>query len=117
MARKKSDKISDYLKELIADFARKQANSAFNYKQVAHAIGALPQQQRTVAITLAEMAFDGDLIEVAPGKYKYPNRGNIGIGTFIRRSNGKNSVLLDDDDEAIFVAERNSMHALNGDRA
>ena len=116
MARKKSDKISDNLKELIADFARKQANSAFNYKQVAHAIGALPQQQRTVAITLAEMAFDGDLIEVAPGKYKYPNRGNIGIGTFIRRSNGKNSVLLDDDDEAIFVAERNSMHALNGDR-
>ena len=31
-------------------------------------------------------------------------------------SNGKNSVILDGDDEAIFVAERNSMHALNGDK-
>lgn len=28
----------------------------------------------------------------------------------------KNSVILDGDDEAIFVAERNSMHALNGDK-
>lgn len=116
MARKKSDKEAAKLKELIMSFAKTQGNTAFNYKQVSHAIGAAPRQQRAVAMELAEMAFDGDLIEIAPGKYKYPNRGNIGIGTFIRRSNGKNSVLLDDDEEAIFVAERNSMHALNGDR-
>ena len=65
---------------------------------------------------LAGLAFDGDIIEVSPGKYKAPQRSNIAVGTFIRRSNGKNSVILDDDDEAIFVAERNSMHALNGDK-
>lgn len=116
MARKKSDKEAAKLKDIIMSFAKTQGNTAFNYKQVSHAIGAAPRQQRAVAMELAEMAFDGDLIEIAPGKYKYPNRGNIGIGTFIRRSNGKNSVLLDDDEEAIFVAERNSMHALNGDR-
>ena len=65
---------------------------------------------------LAELAFDGDILEVEPGKYKALLRNNVATGTFVRRSNGKNSVITDDDNEAIFVAERNSMHALNGDR-
>lgn len=116
MTKNKTIKETERLREQVVEFVRRQANATFNYKQVSAGVNALPQQQRTVAIILAEMAFDGDLIEVAPGKYKYPNRGNVGVGTFIRRSNGKNSVLLDDDDEAIFVAERNSMHAFNGDR-
>lgn len=62
------------------------------------------------------MAFNGDIIEVSPGKYKAPQRNAEAIGTFIRRSNGKNAVLTDQDGETINVAERNSMHALNGDR-
>ena len=65
---------------------------------------------------LVEMAFDGDIVEVSPGKYKAPERNAEAIGTFIRRSNGKNAVLTDQDGETINVAERNSMHALNGDR-
>lgn len=89
----------------------------FNYKQVAAAIGVdAPQQLRSVAMYLAEKAYDGDLIEVAPGKYKTPSHSITAVGTFVRLRNGKNSVIIDDDDEAIFVAERNSMHALNGDR-
>ncbi|MGM9843058.1 MAG: ribonuclease R [Muribaculaceae bacterium] len=92
-------------------------NVTYNYRQVSAGIDAkTPAMQRKVAMKLAEMAFDGEIIEVAPGKYKNPQRGTIALGTFIRRANGKNSVLIDDDDEAIFVAERNSMHALNGDR-
>ncbi|MDE6367314.1 MAG: ribonuclease R, partial [Muribaculaceae bacterium] len=43
-------------------------------------------------------------------------RSNYMSGTFVRRSNGKNSVITDVDGESIFVAERNSMHALNGDK-
>ena len=61
------------------------------------------------------MAFNGEIIEVSPGKYKSPQRGNEAIGVFVRRSNGKNSVVTEADGESIFVAERNSMHALNGD--
>lgn len=92
-------------------------NKTFNYKQVSAAIGlSAPAQQRAVALYLAEQAFDGNIIEVAPGKYKVPTHTITAMGTFVRLRNGKNSVILDDDDEAIFVAERNSMHALNGDR-
>ncbi len=102
---------------LIADYMQQQKNNTFNYKQVSAAIGAkTPAKQRIVALQLAEMAFDGEIIEVSPGKYKVPARSNFMSGTFVRRSNGKNSVVTDVDGESIAVAERNSMHALNGDR-
>lgn len=101
----------------VLQYISQQKNNTFNYKQVAYAIGSdTPAAHRSIAMILAGLAFDGDIIEVSPGKYKAPQRSNIAVGTFIRRSNGKNSVILDDDDEAIFVAERNSMHALNGDK-
>lgn len=101
----------------IEEFINNQGNKTFNYKQVSHAIGVTtPAANKAVAMRLAELEFDGEIIEVAPGKYKAPSRGAVAIGTFTRRSNGKNSVVLDGDDEAIFVAERNSLHALNGDK-
>ena len=117
MARTSSVKAKQQLKQQVSVFASQQNNNTFNYKQVSYALGVgTPARQREVALILAEMAFDGDLIEVSPGKYKYPSRGTVATGTFSRRSNGKNSVTIDDDGEVIFVAERNSMHALNGDR-
>lgn len=106
----------DLLRE-VANYISEQKTGTFNYKQVSYAIGAdTPAAQRSVAMLLAGMAFDGDLIETSPGKYKAPARSNVTTGVFVRRSNGKNSVVTDEDGESIFVAERNSMHALNGDK-
>lgn len=117
MAKTTTKKTADRLRSLVEAYVGEQGNKSFNYKQVSHAIGATAgPAQRSVALILAEMAFDGDVIEVEPGKYKAPQRTNVALGTFVRRSNGKNSVITDDDQEAIFVAERNSLHALNGDR-
>ncbi|RXE71340.1 ribonuclease R [Muribaculaceae bacterium Isolate-002 (NCI)] len=117
MVRSYSRKGDDRLRAQVDEYISKQGNNTFNYKQVAHAINATsPISQRAVALYLAELAFDGDLLETAPGRYKSPSRSSYATGTFVRRSNGKNSVVIDDDNEAIFVAERNSMHALNGDR-
>lgn len=108
---------ADKLAKLIREYIFQQKNNTFNYKQVSHAIGAkTTKQQRTVALILAEMAFDGELIETSPGKYKSPMRTSVTTGTFVRRSNGKNSVIVDEGGETIFVAERNSMRALNGDK-
>lgn len=105
------------IRSKVLDYISRQKNNTFNYRQVAFAIEALqPQQQRAVALCLSELAFDGDIIEVSPGKYKALQRNSVVTGVFVRRSNGKNSVITDTDEEAILVAERNSMHALNGDR-
>lgn len=109
--------LSSRQREAMTVYIAQSETSTFNYKQVSAALGLTTiAQQRAVAMRLAELAFDGEIIEIAPGKYKRPSRNVDAIGTFVRRSNGKNSVITDDDEESIFVAERNSMHALNGDR-
>ncbi|MDE7443163.1 MAG: ribonuclease R, partial [Muribaculaceae bacterium] len=104
------------LYRLIDEYIAQQKNNTFNYRQVSAAVGAKPAQHKAVAMRLADLAFDGDLIETSPGKYKTTSRGTTVTGVFVRRSNGKNSVITDDGGESIFVAERNSMHALNGDK-
>ena len=116
-AKARSKTTAKDIRAKVLDYISRQKNNTFNYRQVAFAIGEdSPASHRTIALQLAELAFDGDLIEVSPGKYKAPQRGNVSTGTFVRRSNGKNSVVTDEDGESIFVAERNSMHALNGDK-
>ncbi len=105
------------IKNEVSEFVKSQENNTYNYRQVAHAIGASTRaQQRQVAMILVDMAFNGEIIEVSPGKYKSPRLTQATTGIFVRRSNGKNSVVTEPDGETLFVAERNSMHALNGDK-
>ncbi len=119
MARKNTsgNRTSKELRTAIEQYIAEQGAKTFNYKQVSRALGiSNPTHHRAVAMILAEMAFDGDILEVEPGKYKAHSRTTEAEGVFQRRSNGKNSVVTDPDGETLFVAERNSMHALNGDR-
>ncbi len=101
---------------LIVGFLQQNNKQSFNYKQISFGIGAThPSNRMNVINVLDELAAADDIMEVELGKYKAKaNRGTENIGYFVRRSNGKNAVVVDD--EQIFVAERNSMHALNGDK-
>ena len=65
---------------------------------------------------LDELLDDGYLCEVEKHRYKLNNRGIEMTGTFQRKSNGKNSFIPDGGGEPIFIAERNSAHAMAGDR-
>ena len=108
---KKSD-----LERLILNFLEKENRQSFNYKQIAFAINATHPSNRMDVINILDALAAAELIqEVGLGKYKaISNRGTENIGEFVRRSNGKNGVMIDD--ELILVAERNSRHALNGDK-
>ena len=104
------------LQDKILSFLEKEKKQAFNYKQVAFAVGAThPANRNDVINILDELAAADVILEVDLGRYKAnSNRGTENTGVFVRRSNGKNGVMIDD--EIILVAERNSMHALNGDK-
>ena len=65
---------------------------------------------------MEEMAWDDWLSKVSDNSYKLNLKTQVQEGTFIRKANGKNSFLPDDGGKPIFVSERNSMFALNGDR-
>ena len=108
------------LESQVINFFNRENHIPYNYKQVSAALGAdTPKQRSAVVEILEELTLEGFLIETTPGKFKATMRNTVADGTFVRRSNGKNSVELTDDDgevKSIFVAERNSMHALNGDK-
>lgn len=104
------------LQQKIMEFLLKHNKQSFNYKQIAFAIEATnPQSRLDIINLLDELVAAEEIQEVGLGKYKaFSNRGTENVGVFVRRSNGKNAVVIDD--EQIMVAERNSMHALNGDK-
>ena len=85
-------------------------------KQVCTEIGVTSQEKKKMVMYLLEnLFFDEFLIEIQ-GKYKLNGLGTLAVGTFERRSNGKNSFVPEDGGNSLFVAERNSMHAMNGDK-
>lgn len=65
---------------------------------------------------LNELLDDEYIIEVEKNKYRLHNQGKELTGIFHRKSNGKNSFVPEDGGEPIFVAERNSAHAMNNDK-
>ena len=104
------------LESAIIEFLQTNARQAFNYKQVAYGIGATQASRRNDVIDTLEMLAEADsIMEVSLGKYQAKIvRPVEAEGIFVRRSNGRNAVIVGDDQ--IMVAERNSMHALNGDK-
>lgn len=65
---------------------------------------------------LEEMSWDDFLTKTSDTTYKLNQGGQVLEGTFVRKVNGKNSFIPDEGDKPIFVSERNSKFALNGDR-
>lgn len=114
MGKTLSKRSVEKLISLLRQYLSTSGKQTFNYRQAASAVGVKKSQFGDIAILLEVLASEGDIIEVSPGKYKAADMSNVVRGTFIRRSNGKNSVSTDDG-ETIFIAERNSKHALNGD--
>lgn len=65
---------------------------------------------------IKDMIQEDYLTEPEKGRYKLKNPDQIITGTFQRKNNGKNSFLPDDGGAAVFIAERNSAHAMNNDK-
>ena len=88
-----------------------------NYKQVCAEIGVTSQERKLMVVNLLEDLFlEEFLLEVDKGKYKLNGLGTLAVGKFERRSNGKNSFIPEEGDSSLFVAERNSLRAMNGDK-
>ena len=66
--------------------------------------------------TLEEMAWDDYLSKSGDNAFRLNTGGQVQEGIFRRKPNGKNSFLPDGTDKPVFVAERNSMFAFDGDR-
>lgn len=65
---------------------------------------------------LDDLLMDDYIIEQAQMRYTLATKSTVMEGVFQRKPNGKNTFHPDDGGEPVLVAERNAMHAMDGDR-
>lgn len=98
-------------------FFQKNPNDTFYTRQVFKELKFVTHPVKMLAIDIMEeMAWDDFLTKVKEGAYRLNTKTQVQEGTFRRKPNGKNSFIPDDGSQPVFVAERNSMSALDGDR-
>ena len=104
------------LAEQLTSFFQSQPNETYSFKEIFHALKLKTHPAKMLAIdVMEEMAWDDFLAKVGDSAYTLNTKGQVQEGIFIRKANGKNTFQPDDGGTPVFVSERNSMAALNGD--
>ena len=87
------------------------------FKEIFKALRLDTHPAKMLAVdVMEEMAWDDAITKVSVNAYKLNTEGQVQDGVFRRKANGKNSFIPDGGDKPVFVSERNSMSALDGDR-
>jgi len=105
------------LTEMLQTLFRQNPNETFSLKQIFRELKLSTHPARMLAVdVIEEMAWDDFLSKGDDNSYRLNLKTQVQEGTFIRKANGKNSFLPDDGGTPVFVSERNSLFAMNGDR-
>ena len=103
--------------EMLQTLFQQHPNETLSFKQIFKALKLDTHPTKMLAIDLMEeMAWDDYLSKVSDNSYRLNLKTQVQEGTFIRKANGKNSFQPDDGGTPVFVSERNSLFAMNGDR-
>lgn len=106
-------KIADMLQNLFLQ----NPDKTLSFKYIFKTLHLETHPAKMLAVdTMEDMAWDDFLSKVSDNSYKLNTKGQVQEGRFIRKANGKNSFVPDDGGKPVFVAERNSLFALTGDR-
>ena len=123
MAKKKKEKKAGKrmkkkeLAELIIGYFRNKPEATVSAKQLFQGLKLTTHPLKMLCTDIIrEMLEDNFLTEPEKGRFRINDKGQVLTGTFQRKSNGKNSFIPDDGGEPIFIAERNSAHAMNNDK-
>ncbi len=105
------------LVEMLQTLFGQHPNETFSFKQIFKNLKLTTHPTKMMAVdVMDEMAWDDYLTKASDNSYRLNLKTQVQEGTFIRKANGKNSFQPDDGGKPIFVSERNSLFAMNGDR-
>ena len=105
------------LAKMLQDFFHAKQGEILSLKYIFEALKLTTHPLKMLCMDiLSEMKEDDYITETEKHRYRLNTHGIEMTGVFQRKSNGKNSFLPDDGGEPIFIAERNSAHAMNNDR-
>ena len=65
---------------------------------------------------IGDLLIEGSLVETSNGHFRLVFQKRELIGTIQRGSNGRILFAPEEDDESVYISERNALHALHGDR-
>ncbi len=122
MTKKKEKKAGKHMRkselaEQLITWMQMRPGEDFAIKQIFRGLNLTTHPLKMLCMDiLHEMAEDAFIQVMDNGHLKLNNHGIILTGKFQRKSNGKNTFIPDDGSEAIFIAERNSGHAMHGDK-
>ena len=122
MAKKKEKKAGKRMKKkehvkVLLEFFHTKQDEVLSLKYIFEQLHLTTHPLKMLCMDiLSELSMDDYITEVDKHKYKLNNHGVEMTGTFQRKSNGKNSFIPEDGGEPIFIAERNSAHAMNNDK-
>ena len=103
--------------ELLQNLFQHYPNETFSLKQIFKVLKFDTHPLKMLAIdTMEEMAWDDFLSKVSDNSYRLNLKTQVQEGIFRRKANGRNSFLPEDGGTPVFVAERNSMSAMDGDK-
>ena len=122
MAKKKEKKAGKRMKKkelskAVLDFFHAKQDEVISLKYIFSELKLITHPLKMLCMDiLSDLLADDYITEVDKNKYKLNNHGIEMTGTFQRKSNGKNSFIPEGGGDPIFVAERNSAHAMNNDK-
>ena len=106
----------DVVQHLLELFEQNPAKD-FKVRELFQELNATNHPQKMLMLDVIDDLILNDYIARDDrGNYRYAVRSQVMEGTFVRKRNGRNSFLPDDGGQSILVTERNSSHALDGDR-
>jgi len=105
------------LSEMLEGFFTSQPSKTFSLKDISRTLHLDTHPVKMLALDIMEeMAWDDFLAKAGTSSYRLNTAGQVQVGTFVRKQNGKNSFIPEGSEKPIFVSERNSMSALTGDK-
>ena len=103
--------------QMLVDLFNAHPEQEYDVKDIFAMLKASNHPAKMIVMdVLSDLVLDDYISTDGNGHYRNAVRSNVMEGTFQRKRNGRNSFIPDDGGKSILVCERNSLHALDGDR-
>ena len=105
-----------YMMEQLMDYFRNNQDSSLSVKNLYEELRLKTHPMRNICLELVLYLVDVGFLKEVNGRFQLAQKDKFMEGVLQRRAGGKNYFIPDDGSCNVFIAERNSMGATNGDR-
>ena len=102
--------------DLVTDWFRDNQESSISIKRLYDELKLKTHPMRSMCLDIVLELLDDGFLKEKDGQFQLMQKSKFLEGVLQRRVGGKNYLVPDDGSENVFIAERNSAGAVNGDR-